>query len=69
MSEGFNDAAKTVMVHKIAGAVDEYLTPFIEPIIRQAKEEAWDEGYGVGFLDAMLVRRPQPNPYREQEEA
>ena len=40
MSEGFNDAAKTVMAHKIAGAVDEYLTPFIESIIRQEKAEA-----------------------------
>ena len=40
MSEGFNDAAKTVMAHKIAETVDEYLTPLIESIIRQAKAEA-----------------------------
>lgn len=43
MSEGFNDAAKTVMAHKIAETVDEYLTPLIVSIIRQAKADALRE--------------------------
>lgn len=76
MSEGFNDAAKTVMVHKIAGAVDEYLTPFIESVIRQAKAEAWDEGESDGrwneehhSIIEYGAREPITNPYREQEDS
>ena len=71
MSEGFNDAAKTVMAHKIAGAVDECLTPFIVSIIRQAKAEAWDEGFRDGRRqDGEGDDGPKfVNPYREQEDS
>ena len=67
MSEGFNDAAKTVMAHKIAETVDEYLTPLIESVIRQAKAEAWDEGQGYALRNGG--GKFSDNPYQEQEEA
>ncbi len=93
MSSGLNDAAKTVLAHhlsrelggeandytQIVKATNDHITPFFETIIRQAKAEAWDEGYTTGSEDSAVWEdvkngyrdeyEDTPNPYREADDA
>ncbi|MGR6088999.1 hypothetical protein ACU4IU_00385 [Brevibacterium sp. CSND-B09] len=44
-----------------ADASDEF-----DRFLAKIKADVWAEGYGAGFLDDLLTRQPQPNPYRDQ---
>lgn len=49
-----------------AASIAAALAPLIEARAREARADAWDEGYRRGTLDATSDLEPADNPYREE---